>query len=233
MEIRQATLPFPLDALEPHISARTIDIHYNDHHAGYVERSNRQLRGTPALPHQHLVIGAYRAADFSLFHNVAQAWNHDFYWKSLTPARCEPEGQLRRYIDRDFGSVRNLQQALLRAVTSHCGSGWVWLVIEGSTLKVTQTQNADNPQLWRQVPLLGIDTWEHAYYLDHESHVEDYASGLVHNLLNWEFAEANLLAREQTAATFDFEPVELRPGIDATLGSADPHYRAVSSQLCN
>lgn len=230
MQISQSPLPFSLDALEPHISARTLDIHYNDYHAGYVRRTNELLEKTRqvSVPLEYLVIGAYRAGDFELFNNAAQAWNHTFHWQSLRPRSVSPDGRLMRLIERDFGSLKNLQRALIASVTSHVGSGWVWLVMDGERLRVTQTQNAQCPQLWQQVPLLAIDVWEHAYFLDHESHVEDYASALVKNLLNWKFAENNVANRRSALVEADW-PVPETAGKKAGT-RVFPHYHAVSLQ---
>lgn len=128
----------------------------------------------------------------ALFNNAAQAWNHEFFWKSLKPGGSKPEGELLKKIQASFGSLDSLKRLLLDASLAQFGSGWAWLVLEGDSLKVVKTGNADNPLLHGQVPLLTIDVWEHAYYLDYQNRRGDYVKAIIDNLLNWDFAAANL-----------------------------------------
>jgi Fe-Mn family superoxide dismutase len=186
MPIELPPLPYPLDALEPHISARTLATHHGKHHRAYVDRA-RLLAGERGGSLEDIIVRA--AADPAqrvLFNNAAQAWNHAFYWRSLRPQGGSVPARFSKY-----------REELKAAAAGQFGSGWAWLVREGAALKVVATSNADTPLLRGQVPLLVIDVWEHAYYLDHQERRAAYVDGVVDHLLNWEFAEANLKAAEK------------------------------------
>lgn len=187
MPIELPPLPYPLDALEPFISARTLATHHGKHHRAYVEKT-RLLAGEQAGPLEEIIRRAAAGpGQKALFNNAAQAWNHAFYWRSLRPrGRTIPQSYL-KWADE-----------LKSAAVGHFGSGWAWLVRDGAGLKVVTTANADTPLVHGQVPLLVIDVWEHAYYLDHQERRAAYVEAVVEHLLNWDFAEANLKA--QTAA---------------------------------
>ncbi|HSA70166.1 MAG TPA: superoxide dismutase [Burkholderiales bacterium] len=178
MRIELPDLPYPLDALEPFISARTLSIHHGKHHRAYVDRTNALIGENPASLEEIIARAAGNPAKKVLFNNAAQAWNHAFYWRSLRP-RGGPA-------PREFS---NWAEALKTAANGHFGSGWVWLVRDGADLKVVSTSNADTPLVHGQVPLLVIDMWEHAYYLDHQERRAAYVAGVVDNLLNWELVE--------------------------------------------
>ena len=200
MPIELPHLPYASDALEPVISRATLKAHHGRHHRGYVEKTNALIRDT-ALADQTLESivkqSALRAADDpamrGLFNNAAQAWNHAFYWKSLRPQDASrPRGALAGRIDADFGSLSSFADALKAAATGHFGSGWAWLIWDAGALKIVTTANADTPIVHGQAPLLVIDVWEHAYYLDHQERRGAYVEGIVDNLLDWDFAGRNL-----------------------------------------
>jgi Fe-Mn family superoxide dismutase len=188
-------LPYKEDALEPYISKRTIEFHYGKHHRAYIDNTN-QLAGAAGLGNLSLEEIIKKTAgspdQVSIFNNAAQAWNHDFYWKSMLPGAAKPNERLAKMIDASFGGYDNLNKEFQNAAVTQFGSGWAWLVLDQDKLKVTKTSNADNPLVHGQVPLLTMDVWEHAYYLDYQNRRADYVKGVLDHLLNWEFAAANL-----------------------------------------
>ena len=189
--VQLPALPYPEDALAPHISTDTVALHYGKHHAGYVANVNRMVAGTPregsAL--EDLIV----TTSGGLFNNAAQVWNHTFYWGSMHPAGGgEPRGALRAAIEDGFGSVDGFRKQFSDAACGHFGSGWVWLVAGGQRLEVMSTANADLPQRHDRTPLLTIDVWEHAYYLDYRNARPAYVERWIENLVNWEFAATNL-----------------------------------------
>jgi len=211
MPIELPNLPYPTDALEPVISRTTLKAHHGRHHRGYVEKTNALVRDTDLAEQTLEAIvkeSALRAADDpamrGLFNNAAQAWNHAFYWKSIRPKDASrPRGILAERINVDFGSVSDFADTLKAAATGHFGSGWAWLIWDAGALKIATTSNADTPFVHGHVPLLVIDVWEHAYYLDHQERRAAYVAGVVDNLLDWEFAERNLdRARGSRAGEF-------------------------------
>lgn len=188
-------LPYASDSLAPAISATTVNVHYNRHHKGYFDNISKMVAGT-ALADVSLeeliglsLLDANRA---SLFNNAAQAWNHNFYWRSLTPIAGRPAGKLKAMIERDFGSTDNLCKELAAQASGQFGSGWAWLVVDKGHLKTSKTSNADLPFIHGQRPLLTIDVWEHAYYLDYQNRRAEYVSAVLLKLLNWDFAMENL-----------------------------------------
>ncbi len=190
-------LPYSLDALAPTISEATLSFHYGKHHRSYVDNLNRLVGGTDLseLELPDLILHASKHEDLRpVFNNAAQVWNHTFYWHSLKPGGSRPSGELAKMIDRDFGSLNELTSAIHAKALSHFGSGWAWLVHDGETLHVTATSDADNPILTGQTPLLTIDVWEHAYYLDHQNRRGEYLEGVISSLLNWNHAAASLPA---------------------------------------
>jgi Fe-Mn family superoxide dismutase len=187
----QAPLPWKDDALDPVISARTISFHYGKHHKAYVDNLNKLVEGKPyaTMTLEEIVRASAKAeADMPVFNNAAQAWNHQFYWSSLAPNAKPPEGKLLDKIKGDFGSLDECKKKLLDAAKGQFGSGWAWLVLDGDKLAVTKTANADNPLVHGQKPLLTIDVWEHAYYLDYQNKRPDYVQALLDKVLNWEHA---------------------------------------------
>jgi len=185
-----------MDALAPVISAETLGFHYGKHHQTYVDMTNKLIAGTEFEdePLETIVMGTCGKADrTALFNNAAQAWNHTFYWQSLMPKGGHaPRGELGRKINDAFGSFDAFKKELADAGTSQFGSGWAWLVADGDRLKVVKTSNADLPFTKGQVPLLTIDVWEHAYYLDYQNRRAEYVKAVIDKLLCWEFAESNL-----------------------------------------
>lgn len=189
-------LPWPDTALQPVISAKTLSFHWGKHHRGYVDALNGLVKGGPLEGKALAEIVRASASDASaraVFNNSAQAWNHDFFWRSLRPkGGAAPSGALAAGIEASFGSLDALKKELVAAGLGQFGSGWAWLVADGAALKVVKTANADTPLTTGQTPLLVIDVWEHAYYLDWQNRRKDYLTAVVDGLLNWEFAAANL-----------------------------------------
>jgi Fe-Mn family superoxide dismutase len=188
-------LPYPKDALEPVISARTLDFHYGKHHQGYVNNLNRLIGGTPMEDMALEEIITATADDVEkagIFNNAAQVWNHTFFWKSLKPGGSNMPPELQSAIDKSFGGMDGFKKEMAQAAATQFGSGWAWLVREGNALEVVKTSNAGCPLTAGQVPLLTIDVWEHAYYLDYQNRRGDYVAAVIEKLLNWEFAQENL-----------------------------------------
>lgn len=192
MAINLPDLPYDFDALQPVISAATLKLHHGAHHRGYVDKLNALLEDSE-LDRASLETIVQRSAG-AVFNNAAQAWNHAFYWRSLRPQAQggRPRGTLAARIDADFGGQREFCDRFKAAAMGVFGSGWVWLVDAGGKLEIKATANADTPIARGQQPLLALDVWEHAYYLDYQSRRNAYVEGAVDSLLNWEFAERNL-----------------------------------------
>lgn len=188
-------LPYAEDALEPVISGKTIGFHFGKHHKGYVDKLNELLAGTEhaELSLEELITSsAGRPESAGIFNNAAQIWNHTFYWKSMRPdGGGEPPAALRHRIEASFDSVDACRKALAEAAVSQFGSGWAWLVRDGDALKVVKTADADIPFTAGMKPLLAIDVWEHAYYLDYQNRRADYVDAVIDKLINWEFALQN------------------------------------------
>lgn len=198
MAYKLPDLPYDYTALEPHISKSTLEFHHDKHHAGYVSKFNDAVKGTDFdnQPIEEVIKAVADDAEQSgLFNNAAQAWNHTFYWHSMKPnGGGKPTGELAQKIEDDFGSYEAFAEAFKAAGASQFGSGWAWLVLEGDTLKVTKTPNAVDPLTNNQVPLLTMDVWEHAYYLDYQNQRPAYISTFLDSLVNWDFAAQNLTA---------------------------------------
>jgi superoxide dismutase, Fe-Mn family len=194
--LEQPRLPFAEDALAPWISAETLRFHYGKHHKGYFINLAKLTAGSPlaALSLEEVVIASSRdPAQSTLFDNAAQAWNHSFYWKSLSAKEQQPRGRLREAIERDFGSLDGMLAELAKTCIAQFGSGWGWLELDHGKLKITRTTNADLPFIHGRRPLLTIDVWEHAYYPDYQNRRPDYVHAVLKRLLNWSFAEENFL----------------------------------------
>jgi len=189
-------LPYPANALEPVISANTISFHYGKHHKAYVDNLNKLITGTELaeMPLEKIIITTSGKTDkVAIFNNAAQAWNHGFYWHCLKPnGGGEPAAVLKQMIEASFGTVEVCRNELATAATSQFGSGWAWLVLAGGKLRAVKTGNADNPMTQGMKPLLTIDVWEHAYYLDYQNRRADYIKGVIEKLINWGFAAENL-----------------------------------------
>lgn len=189
-------LPYAKDALAPHISAETLGFHHGKHHAAYVSKMNAAIEGTAKadLPLEDLIQAAASDGDQGLFNNAAQTWNHTFYWNSMSPkGGGAPQGDLAERIDRDFGSLEGFRKAFADAGATQFGSGWAWLIVRDGKLEVRKTLNAETPLTEDgAVPLLTMDVWEHAYYLDFQNRRPDYIETFLDKLVNWDFAAENL-----------------------------------------
>lgn len=197
-----APLPWDEDALAPTISANTIAFHYHKHHQTYVDTLNKLVAGTKYadLKLEQIVQkahGAGEAKDKQIFNNAAQVWNHDFYWRSLTPSKTEADARLDSAITAAFGSKEDLIAHLAEAGKSQFGSGWAWLVSKEGKLAIEKTPNAETPMARGVNCLLTIDVWEHAYYLDYQNARPKYLEAVLGKILNWEFAAENLTKEHQ------------------------------------
>jgi Fe-Mn family superoxide dismutase len=189
-------LPYAESALDPVISANTLSFHYGKHHKGYVDTLNKLVAGTElaGLSLEQLINETAGQADkVAIFNNAAQTWNHTFYWRSLRPkGGGEPPAELMDLVKSAFGNLDACKKELATAATTQFGSGWAWLVLEGDKLKVIKTANAETPLTKGAKPLLTIDVWEHAYYLDFQNRRADYVNAVLDKLVNWDFAADNL-----------------------------------------
>ena len=190
------SLPFEKSALAPAISEKTLDFHYGKHHQTYVDNLNKLVAGTEleTLTLEEIIIKtAGNSNQAAIFNNASQVFNHNFFWSSLRPidATLEAGPKLAILVNQSFGSLDNFYNEFKNAALTQFGSGWAWLVKDGELLKIIKTGNADNPLAHNLKPLLVIDVWEHAYYLDYQNRRADYIEAVLKNLLNWEFAESN------------------------------------------
>lgn len=189
-------LPFGKESLAPFISANTLDFHYGKHHKTYVDNLNKLIDGSElaGLSLEEIIKTAAKdAAKTGIFNNAAQVWNHSFYWQCLKKGGGgHPTGAIAQKITAVWGNYDKFADELKNAGVTQFGSGWVWLVQEGNNLKITKTANADTPIVHGQKPLLTIDVWEHAYYLDYQNRRADYLSAVIQNLINWDFVSSNL-----------------------------------------
>lgn len=197
MPITLPKLPYAMDALEPHMSRETLEFHYGKHHKKYVDTANQLIAGTD-LEGLELDDMVQRATG-KAFNNIAQAWNHAFFWKCLTPDQAPPPAELARALDRSFGDLQTFRDKFSKAASDLFGSGWTWLVMnDDGSLEIATTHNGDTPLTDSRLPLLACDVWEHAYYIDHRN---DRARYLQHfwPLVNWDFVAANLGTGAPTA----------------------------------
>ncbi|AFZ46230.1 Manganese/iron superoxide dismutase [Cyanobacterium stanieri PCC 7202] len=196
MAYELAPLPYDYSALEPCISKSTLEFHHDKHHAAYVSKYNDAVKGTDleAKPIEEVIKSiANDASKAGVFNNAAQAWNHSFYWQCMKPnGGGTPTGELAAKIDADFGSFDKFVEEFKNAGATQFGSGWAWLVLDNGTLKVTKTGNAGNPITAGQTPLLTMDVWEHAYYLDYQNKRPAYIDDFLGKLVNWDFVAQNL-----------------------------------------
>ncbi|KAH7658959.1 superoxide dismutase Fe-Mn family protein [Dioscorea alata] len=213
--------PYPTNALEPYISRESLEYHWSRHHRGHVHSLNKQIAGTDLddMPLEDIILASYNKGHFlPSFNHAAQIWNHDFFWQSMKPGGGgRPSGQLLQLIERDFGSLERMLMELKAAASTQFGSGWAWLVYKANKLDVgnavnplpsekdnklvvAKTPNAVNPLVWDYSPLLAIDVWEHAYYLDYEHRRVDYVSTFLEKLVSWEAVSSRLEMAMQRAA---------------------------------
>jgi Fe-Mn family superoxide dismutase len=193
MTVTLMPLPYSEDALAPHISADTLKVHHGAHHKTYVDKVVAAVAGTDLenASVEEITKAAQEQGKKPLFNSAAQTWNHGFYWYSLSPTKTEPSSALASAIDSAFGSMDEMLAKLKQESVDHFASGWGWLVDDGGTLKVISTHDADTAWLHGVNPLLTIDVWEHAYYIDVKNKRPDYVTAVLGNLLNWEFASEN------------------------------------------
>ncbi|MDR3555194.1 MAG: superoxide dismutase [Syntrophobacteraceae bacterium] len=196
MALTLPDLPYAKNALEPHISAKTLEFHHGKHHKAYVDNANKLLSGTGLEKEDPEKILKEVAGDVSrigIFNNVAQAWNHAFFWNCLkTGGGGRPTGKVAKQIDADFGSYEKFSEDLKNTGVTQFGSGWAWLVLKSGRLEVMKTANADTPVAHGIKPLLTIDVWEHAYYLDYQNRRPDFLQAVIDNLINWDFVNSRL-----------------------------------------
>jgi Fe-Mn family superoxide dismutase len=195
MAIQLPDLPYAKDALAPVISANTLDFHYGKHHKAYVDNTNKLIAGTDLADESLETIIKKTSGDASkvgIFNNAAQVWNHSFYWQCMKPTGGgKPTGAIADKINATWGSFEKFVEELKNAGVTQFGSGWAWLVLDNGNLKITKTANADTPIAHGLKPLLTVDVWEHAYYLDYQNRRPDYLAAFIENLINWDFIKAN------------------------------------------
>ncbi|MHB1399134.1 MAG: superoxide dismutase [Trichloromonadaceae bacterium] len=196
MPISLPQLPFDKSALEPHISARTFEFHHGKHHQAYVDNTNKLIAGTDLDGKDLEAIikaAANDPAKKGLFNNAAQVWNHSFFWSCLKPGGGgKPSGKIAAKIDADLGGYEKFAADFKNAGATQFGSGWAWLVLKGGTLAILPSANADTPLVQGHKPLLVVDVWEHAYYLDYQNRRPDFLQAFLDHLINWDFVNANL-----------------------------------------
>jgi Fe-Mn family superoxide dismutase len=195
MSLTLPALPYALDALEPFVSRWTLALHHGRHHAAYVEKTVQLTRGTAleATPLEEIVRASARDSDRALFHASAQAWNHAFYWRSMRKGGGgEPRGHAARLLADSFPNYQAFCQEFIRKASDRFASGWAWLVLDRSQLRIVTTGNADTPLTSARRPLLACDLWEHAYYPDYQNRRVDYVAAFLANLVDWDFVNQNL-----------------------------------------
>lgn len=196
--IELPALPYAQDALAPVVSAETLSFHYGKHHKAYVDNLNKLVAGTDlaeAALEKVIAAVAGKPDKAGVFNNAAQVWNHTFFWNSMKPnGGGAPAGAVAKAIDASFGSAENFRKEFANVAMTQFGSGWAWLVADKGALRVMKTANADTPLTMGVTPILTIDVWEHAYYLDYQNRRADFVAAVMDRLLNWDFANANLAA---------------------------------------
>jgi len=195
MAFQLPELPYARDALDPVMSAETLDFHYGKHHKAYVDKTNQLLAakgGSGSLV--EVVKRAGQEGDNKLFNNAAQLWNHSFFWQCLAPSEGQkPGGRLMEMIDSTFGSAEGMLKVLQEEAVNHFASGWAWLVLDRDQLKITSLHDADTPLVHDGMkPLFTLDVWEHAYYIDYRNERPRYAESVLGKIINWDFVEQNL-----------------------------------------
>ncbi len=194
MSIEFTELPYSIDSLEPHVSAKTLQFHHGKHHKAYVDKLNTAIAGTAyeGKPLDAIIVAAHDGADTSVFNNAAQAWNHAFLWHSMSPnGGGKPTGPLADAITQRFGDLAGFRAEFKTAALRQFGSGWAWLVRKPDGLNIVSTGNADTPLIHGVTPLLTLDVWEHAYYLDYQNSRDAYIDAYLDKLINWDCAAQN------------------------------------------
>ena len=195
MAFELPTLPYAKEALAPHMSAETLDFHHGKHHKAYVDNANKLIADIPDLSGASLskaILYAKDKGNKGLFNNTSQIWNHSFFWQCLSPEKQAPSGKLAELINAGFGSTEGLIEKLKAESVGHFASGWGWLVLDGDVLKVTSFHDGDSPVAHGVTPLLTIDVWEHAYYIDYRNARPAFVDAVLNNLVNWDFVAQNL-----------------------------------------
>jgi Fe-Mn family superoxide dismutase len=196
MTIQLPELPYARNALAPHISENTINYHYGKHHQAYVTNLNNLVKGTDleSKDLEEIIKISYQdKSKIAIFNNAAQVWNHTFYWHSMKPnGGGEPTGKILEKIIADFGSFQHFITDFKNAGATQFGSGWAWLILEDNKLKITKTSNAETPLTSNAKPLMTMDVWEHAYYLDYQNARPNYIDTFLNHLVNWDFVALNL-----------------------------------------
>ena len=188
-------LPYAKDALVPHMSAETLDYHHGKHHKAYVDKTNGLIEGSDLAGASlvEVIKAAKEKGDKGLFNNSAQIWNHSFFWQCLAPAdSSRPSGKLRDLINEGFGSEQALLDKLATESVNHFASGWGWLILNNGKLEITSLHDADTPAVHGMTPLLTIDVWEHAYYIDYRNERPRFVKSVLENIINWDFVARNL-----------------------------------------
>lgn len=192
MPFELPALPYALDALEPHISAKTLEFHHGKHHQTYVTNLNKFVGDDNTKSLEELIKeSAGDSSKAAIFNNAAQVWNHTFFWNCMSPTQTEATGKLLDDINATFGSMDAFKAQFKEAAITQFGSGWAWLVRESGDLKITKTANADLPMAHGQKALLTVDVWEHAYYLDYQNRRPDFVQTFLDHLINWDFVAQN------------------------------------------
>jgi Fe-Mn family superoxide dismutase len=202
MSIELPGLPYAIDALEPHVSSATLKFHYGKHHKAYVDKLNAAIAGTAyeGLSLEAIISASHEAADSGVFNNAAQTWNHTFLWHSMSPSGGgEPAGPLGDAITNRFGDLAGFRDAFKNAALGQFGSGWTWLVRTAEGVDIANSGNAETPLTDGVTPLLTLDVWEHAYYLDYQNKRDAYVEAFLANLINWRFAARNFEADRAAA----------------------------------
>ena len=204
MAIELPKLPYALDALAPHVSKSTLEFHHGKHHRAYVDKTNELIANSDLAGkslEEIVKVAAGKKDKVALFNNVAQAWNHNFLWHSMSPdGGSEPGGALAERMEKDLGGFPGFAEAFKKDATGQFGSGWAWLALADGKLEISATANADTPLVHGKTPLLTLDVWEHAYYLDYQNRRPDYVATFLEKLVNWEFAASNLQKASQRKA---------------------------------
>lgn len=203
MSVTLSPLPYALEALEPHLSRRTLAAHHGHHQAAYVAKTRALTQRTPLESASlEAVVRSSAEHNQGLFNASAQTWNHEFYWRGMRPGGGgEARGAVAELIEESFGSQNAFSQQFVSAAGDQFGSGWAWLVLENDRARIIATSNAQTPLITEQVPLLTIDVWEHAYYLDYQYRRLDYIAAFLGHLVDWDFANRNLARRAAVAVS--------------------------------